>query len=93
MGTLSRIKISEGNENQINIQMQDTLVEVEQSWMAHEEKVDGSVLEKVGFSHQCTDRIASHQDWRDILAPRKMMTDEIIGTVLTVSIYEYSKEL
>jgi len=52
MGTLSRIKNSEGNENQISIQMQDTLVEVGQSWMAREEKVDGSVLEKVGFSHK-----------------------------------------
>jgi len=93
MGTPSRIKNSEEKENQISIQMQDTLVEVGQSWMAREEKVDASVLEKVGFSHQGTDRITSHQDWRDILAPRKVMTDEIIGTVLTVSIYGHSKEL
>jgi len=57
------------------------------------EKVDGFVLEKNGFSHQGTDRIKSHQDWRDILAPEKMMTDEILGTVLTVSIYGHSKEL
>jgi len=34
--------------------------------MARAEKVDGFVLEKVGFSHQGTDRITSHQYW-DIL--------------------------
>jgi len=70
--------------------MQDRLVEVGQSWMARAEKVDGFVLEKIEFSHQGTDRITSHQDWRDILAPGKMMTDEILGTVLTVSIYGQS---
>ena len=93
MGTVSRIKNSEGNEIQISIQMQDRLVEVERLWMARDENVDGFVLEKVEFSHLGTDRITSHQDWRDILAPGKMMTDEIIGTVVTVSIYGHSKEL
>jgi len=34
----------------------------------------------------------SHQDWRDILAPATMMTEEILGTVLNVSIYGHSKE-
>jgi len=34
MGTVSRIKDGEENENQISIQMQDRLVEVGQSWMA-----------------------------------------------------------
>jgi hypothetical protein len=73
--------------------MQDRLVEVGQSWMARAEIFDGFEWGKVRFSHQGTDRITSHQDWRDILAPRKVMTDEIIGTVLTVSIYGHSKEL
>jgi len=50
-------------------------------------------LEKVGFSHQGTDRMTSHQDCRDILAQKYMMTDETLGTVLTVSIYGHSKEL
>jgi len=61
--------------------------------MARDEKVDGFVLERVGFSHQGTDRITNHQDWRDILAPGKMMTDENLGTVLTVSIYGHNKEV
>jgi len=34
MGTVSRIKDGEENENQISIQMQGRLVEVGQSWMA-----------------------------------------------------------
>ena len=93
MGTVSRIKDGEENENQISIQMQGRLVEVGQSWMARDEKVDGFVLERVGFSHQGTDRITSHQDLMDILALEKMMTDEILGTVLTVSIYVHSKDL
>ena len=42
--------------------MQDRLFEVGQSWMARDEKVDEFVFEKVGFSHQGTDRITSHQD-------------------------------
>jgi len=92
MGTVSRIKNGEGNDTQISIQMQDRLVEVGQLWMARAEKVDGFVLEKVGFSHQGTDRITSHQDWRDILAPGKMMTNKIIGIVLTVSTYRHSME-
>ena len=91
MGMVSSIKNSAGNENQISIQMQDRLVEVGQSWMARDEKVDGFVFEKVGFPHQGTDKIASHQDWRDILAPGKMMTVPV--TVLTVSIYGHSKKL
>jgi len=61
--------------------------------MARAEKDDGFVLQKIGFSHQGTNRIMSHQDWRDILAPGKMMTDAILGTVLIVSIYGHSKEL
>jgi len=61
--------------------------------MARAEKVDGFVLEKVVFSDQGTDRITSQQDWRDIRAPEKMMTDEILGTLLIVSIYGHSKEL
>jgi len=61
--------------------------------MAGAEKVDRFVLEKVGFSHQGTHRITSHQDWRDILAPEKIMTDEILGTMLAVSIYVHRKEL
>ena len=89
MGTVSRIKDGEENENQISIQVQDRLVEVGQSWMARAEKVDGFVLEKVGLSHQGTDRRTS----RDILATEKMMTDAILGTVSTVSIYGHSKEL
>jgi len=93
MGTVSRIKDGEGNENQIGIQMQDRLVEVWQSWMARADKAYGFVLGKVGFSHQGTDRITSHQDLMDILALEKMMTDEILGTVLTVSIYVHSKDL
>ena len=93
MGMVSSIKNSAGNENQISIQMQDRLVEVGQSWMARDEKVDGFVFEKVGFPHQGTDKIASHQDWRDILAPEKIMTDEILGTMLAVSIYVHRKEL
>jgi len=93
MGTVSKIKNGGGNENQISIQMQDKLVEVGQSWVTRNEKEDGFVLEKLGVSHQGTDRITSHQDWRDILAPGKMMTDEILGTLLTVSIYGHSKKL
>jgi len=62
MGTVSRIKNGDGNENQISIQMQNRLVEVGHSWMARDEKVHGFVLEKLGFSHQGTDRITSHQD-------------------------------
>jgi len=50
-------------------------------------------LQKLGFSHQGTDRITSHQNWRDTLAPGKMMTEEILGSVSTVSIYGHSKEL
>jgi len=61
--------------------------------MARAKNVDGFVLENVEFSHQGTNRITSHQDWRDILAPGKMMTNKILGTVLTVSIYGHSKEL
>jgi len=57
------------------------------------EKKDGFGLEKLGFSHQCTDRITSHQDWQEILTPGKMMTDEILGTLPTVSIYGHSKKL
>ena len=57
------------------------------------EKVDGCVLKEVVFSHQGTDRITIHQDWRNILAPGKMMTNEILGTMLTVSIYGHSKQL
>jgi len=91
--TVSRIKDGEVNENQISLQMQDRLVEVGQSRMARAEKVDGFVLEKVDFFHQGTNRITSHQDWRDILAPGKIMTDKILGTVLTVSIYGHSKKL
>jgi len=58
--TVSRIKDTEKNGNQISIQMQDRLIEVEQSWIARAEKVDGFVLEKVGFPHEGTDRITSH---------------------------------
>jgi len=54
MGTVSRIKNSEGNENQISIQMHDRLVEVGRLWMALDEQVDGFVLEKVEFSHLVT---------------------------------------
>jgi hypothetical protein len=56
------------------------------------EKKDGFGLEKLGFSHQCTDRITSHQDWQEILTPGKMMTDEILGTLPTVSIYGHSNQ-
>jgi len=56
LGTVSRIKDGEDNEIQISIQMQDRLVEIRQSWMARVDKVDGFVLEKVGVSHQGTDR-------------------------------------
>jgi len=92
VGTISRIKNGEINENEISIQMQDKLVEVGQSWMARDGKFDGFVLERVGFSHHGTDRITNRPDWRDILVPEKMMTDEILGTVQTVSIYGHSKE-
>ena len=91
MGTVRRIQDGAGNENQISIQVQGRLVEVGQSWMACAEKVDGFILGKVGFSHQGTNRITSHQDWKDILAPEKMLTDKIIGTVLTVSIDGHGK--
>ena len=50
MVTVSRIKDTEENGNQISIQMQDRLVQVGQSWMARAEKANGFVLEKVGFS-------------------------------------------
>jgi len=93
MGTVSRIKIGEGRENQISIQMQDRLVEVGQSWMVRDEIVDGFVLGKIGFSHQGTDRITSHQDWQNILAPGKMIQGDILGAVLAVGIYGHSKEL
>ena len=73
--------------------MQDRLVDLGQSWMACDEKVDGCVLEKLGLSHQSTDRITSHQDWRNILAPEQLMTNEILVTVLNVSMYGYRKEL
>jgi len=73
--------------------MQDRLVDLGQSWMACDEKVDGCVLEKLRLSHQSTDRITSHQDWRDILAPEQLMTNEILVTVLNVSMYGYRKEL
>jgi len=66
---------------------------VGQSCIARDEKLDGFVFGKVGFSHESTDRITSHQDWRDILAPGKMMTNKILGTMLAVSIYGHSKEL
>jgi len=49
MCTVSRIKDGKGNENQINIQMQDRLVEVGQSCMARDEKVDEIVLKKLSF--------------------------------------------
>jgi len=92
MVTVSRIKDFEENGNQIKIQMQDRLIEVEQPWIARAEKVDGFVLKKVGFPHEGTDRITSHSNWRDILAPGNMMTDNILGTVLTVGNYGHSKE-
>jgi len=92
MGTVSKFKNGGGNENQI-IQMQDKLVEVGQSWVTRDEREDGFVLEKLGFSHQGTDRITSDQDRWDILTPEKKMTDEIFGNLLTVSIYGHSKEL
>ena len=61
MCTVSRIKDGKGNKNQISIQMLDRLVEVRQSWMARDEKVDGFVLEKLGISHEGTNKITSHQ--------------------------------
>jgi len=51
MGTVSRIKNGQVNENQISVQMQDGIVEVGQSWMACDKKVDGFVLGKNGDSH------------------------------------------
>jgi len=56
LGTVSMIKDGKDNEIQISIQIQDRLVEIGQSWMARVDKVDGFVLEKVGVSHQGTDR-------------------------------------
>jgi len=96
MGTVSRIKDGENNEIHISMKMQNRLVEMGQSWMARAEKVDGFVLEKVGFSHQGTDRITSHQDWRDILAPALRGKNDIRRNSwyrANVSIYGHSKEL
>jgi len=60
--------------------------------MARDKQVHGFALEKLKFSHQGTNRITSHQDWTDILAPEIRMTNEILGTMLNVSIYGHSKE-
>ena len=76
MGTVSRIQDGEENANQISIQMQDRLVEVGQSWMARAEIFDGFEWGKVRFSHQGTDRITSHQDWRDIFAPETFFEND-----------------
>jgi len=78
MGTVSRIKKGGEKENQISIQMQDRLVEVGQLWMARDGKVDGFVLEKLGFSHEGTDRITGLQDWQDIVAPEKIMSEKFL---------------
>ena len=40
-----------------------------------------------------TERKAKRQDFRDILAPEKMMTDEILGIFLVFSIHGHSKEI
>jgi len=76
----------------LHVRSLNRLVEVGLSWTARAEKVDGCVLEQIGFSQQGTDSITSHQDWRDILAQKISTTDEILSTVLTVSIYGHSKD-
>jgi len=68
-------------------QMQDRIVGVDQSWMACDEEVGRFVLGKIVFFHQGTDRITSHQDWWDVFAVENMRTDDILGTMPTVSIH------
>jgi len=67
--------------------MQDRIVGVDQSWMACDEEVGRFVLGKIVFFHQGTDRITSHQDWWDVFAVENMRTDDILGTMPTVSIH------
>ena len=76
ISTVSRIEDGRENKSQISIQMQDSLAEVGQSWMARAEELDGFEWGKVRFSHQGTDRIISHQDWRDIFAPETFFEND-----------------